>query len=92
MLGATTNWIVLRFVGAAVVCDDGGSKEKIGARTGRGVAQGVNDERGGLGGMEGLKGVNVSNGEDGVAVVLVSWMRDLEFWRVEGMKTVVSIL
>ena len=108
VLGATTNWIVLRFIGAALGHGSNGGNAGIGKNVNTSARNAVvNCE------IEGsLEEANVkeANGEstvikvrgkkscrkddlhhDGVAVVLVSWMRDLEFWRTEGMKAVVSV-
>ena len=76
VLGATTNWIVLRFIAAATATH---RKNGQGSMMDSDLKAGGFNESGG----------GASKGQ--IAVVLVSWMRDLEFWRTEGMKVVVSL-
>lgn len=68
VLGASTNWLVIRFLCGALssahATKDGGD----------GVGR-LGDE---------FSGAREEEGES--AVVLVSWMRDWEFWRAEGRK------
>ena len=72
VLGASTNWLVIRFLCGALssahATKDGGD----------GVGR-LSDE---------FSGAREGEGES--AVVLVSWMRDWEFWRTEGRKAGVS--
>ena len=92
VLGATTNWIVLRFIGAAVARSNTSKTSDAGPGKGVSVGTNGNEEMNGVGneGKTGSAKNHVRQNE--VAVVLVSWMRDLEFWRTEGMKAVVSIM
>lgn len=89
VLGATTNWIVLRFIGAAAAAataattaGDGGSKIERGSS-----GEDSTDHKQGQDQSQGQTQKQTPT----VAVVLVSWMRDMEFWRTEGMKVVVSL-
>ena len=71
VLGASTNWLVIRFLCGALSSahatkDDGDGVGRLG------------DEFSG------------ASEEGESAVVLVSWMRDWEFWRAEGRKAGVS--
>lgn len=64
LLGATTNWLVIRYLYAAlsgVKIRDGGEDE----------SRRQNEE---------------------VAVILVSWLRDYEFWKTEARKAVVCVV
>ena len=110
ILGATTNWIVLRFIAAAAAynnddikstrpgIDDAFASEKdeseelgnsqISNRWSGNEKIGEQNEAAKKKTM-GSAGDRRRKGE--VAVVLVSWMRDVDFWRTEGMKAVVSL-
>lgn len=63
ILGASANWVILRYLYAAL--HDGRTSESG----------------------------NRGDGDDGdVAVVLVSWLRDLEFWKTEAKRALVCKL
>ena len=77
VLGASANWLLLRFLAQAL---GDGSRDR--RRHGGDVGLGVDGEGPGAGlGAE-------ANGN--IRVVLVSWMRDWEFWRIEARKAVVG--
>ena len=110
ILGATTNWIVLRFIGAVVAYNNDDIKSTR-PRLGDAFASERNEsEELGNGQFSNRWSGNEEIGEQNeaakkktmgstgdrrhkgeFAVVLVSWMRDVNFWRTEGMKAVVSL-
>lgn len=90
VLGASTNWLLLRYLCGAL--GDGGTSVK---RRGGGVGRAADENQtsdidGEHAKTEALENEGVGQGEE-VAVVLVSWMRDFEFWRVEGRRACVCI-
>lgn len=72
ILGASTNWLIVRYLYAAI---DGAQNQRVKSLQAPDVENVVQSE-------------NVVDGEP--AVVLVSWMRDIEFWRTEVRRSVVS--
>ncbi|KAI9819236.1 MAG: hypothetical protein M1827_007392 [Pycnora praestabilis] len=75
VLGASTNWLVLRFLYDAL------GTHPSSTRPGRN--RGANEGDGGDGGDGERMG---REGEEMIGVVLVSFMRDFEFWREGGRK------
>ena len=63
ILGASANWVILRYLYAALNDGRGADSAEFG-----------------------------NQGDGDVAVVLVSWMRDWEFWRTEAKRAVVRWL
>jgi len=76
VLGASANWVVLRYLYSALY--DG--KDKRSFRAARFAG---NDE---------VEQPPASTISEDVAVVLVSWMRDWEFWRSEAKRAMVNPL
>lgn len=84
VLGATTNWLTIRFLHAA-----------LGAQrpAGHGSSQAAKDEVTGYASYSTEKanaGIDKTDENAKVAVVLVSWLRDWEFWRTECRRAGVS--
>ncbi|OCL03510.1 hypothetical protein AOQ84DRAFT_227285, partial [Glonium stellatum] len=69
VLGASTNWLIIRFLCGAF--ED---------------ARAIRDGGDGIGGLGDGSSGGSKEEEGETAVVLVSWMRDWEFWRTEGRK------
>jgi elongator complex protein 6 len=93
VLGASTNWLVLRYLYSALVPATGAG---TGIDRGRDIESGIGD--GGVGGT-GETGNGDAGGDrkgkgdgggggEGAAVVLVSFLRDLSFWREGGRRLV----
>ncbi|EON67705.1 hypothetical protein W97_06848 [Coniosporium apollinis CBS 100218] len=77
VLGASTNWLVVRFLCGALAENNAGSSWRS--------AGGAED--GGTGGLSNHGSGTTGQDEEGeVAVVLVSWMRDWEFWKSESRR------
>lgn len=81
LLGASANWLVIRYLYAALGSSSIGVRNGIDAHEAFTGASGAS--AGGLGGSEG--------GSEDVAVVLVTWMRDFEFWKTEARRSVVCL-
>lgn len=77
VLGASANWVLFRFLSSALGSDDQG-------RRGQSVDVGI-----GEGKDKYPLGLGVGASGD-VAVILLSWMREWEFWRLEARKAVVG--
>lgn len=77
VLGASANWVILRYLFAAL----NNARDKSGPRTARYAAS---DE------AQMSQIAPYETDGTSVAVVLVSWMRDLEFWKSEARRAVVS--
>ncbi|KAF1982832.1 hypothetical protein K402DRAFT_457022 [Aulographum hederae CBS 113979] len=79
VLNATTNWLVLRYLCAALH-DGGAQNSRRGVKSEENAGDAIPEPggRGTLGDGDGEK----------TAVVLVSWMRDFDFWRVEARRAV----
>jgi len=75
VLGASANWVIHRYLFAAL--DDGKSKRSV-----RSTRHPVGDE--------GFQQQEDSPAPEDVTVVLVSWMRDWDFWKTEARRAVVS--
>jgi elongator complex protein 6 len=81
-LGTSANWLLLRYLcgvlgEASVDQPTPAQHEKLRARTGQSTAASSSEA------------AHDSDIED-IAVVLVSWMRDFEFWRTEARRAGVS--
>ncbi|KAJ9641491.1 hypothetical protein H2199_005461 [Coniosporium tulheliwenetii] len=77
VLGASTNWLVVRLLCGALAENNAGSSR----RSARGA------EDGDIGGLSSHGSGTTGQDEEGeVAVVLVSWMRDWEFWKSESRR------
>ncbi len=70
VLGASANWLIIRYICAALSSNDKSQKNKFHA------AHQIEEQ----GTVE----------TDDVAVVLVSWLRDWEFWKTEARRAGVS--
>jgi len=75
VLGASANWVIHRYLFAAL--DDGKSKRSV--RSARYLL-----------GDEGAQQQQNSPAPEDFAVILVSWMRDWDFWKTEARRAVVS--
>ncbi|KAF2703961.1 hypothetical protein K504DRAFT_167866 [Pleomassaria siparia CBS 279.74] len=81
-LGASANWLIIRFLCAALSIEPNHPfpqhpTENYGSTTTITPASGEEQDGGGS---------NGSNGSSSVNVVLVSWMRDWDFWKQEARK------
>lgn len=83
VLDATPNWLTVRYLSGFL----GDKQRHGGTRAGQSTA-GTNV---GYDGNEGDGAVNQEDEQQGTAVVLVSWMRDWEFWKAEARRGAVSI-
>jgi elongator complex protein 6 len=83
VLGASTNWLVLRYLQSALV-----PSAVTGADTGRSPGLEVGGWIGGVGNADTTGNGSGDTKGDGTAVVLVSFLRDLSFWREGGRKLV----
>ena len=79
ILGAGTNWLVVKYIYAALSSEKDAVKGRSESTNGA-----VPPSIGGLpGGPNDGGNVSSLNSDSETAVVLVSWMRDWEFWRQE---------
>lgn len=81
-LGTSANWILTRYLCSSLVGDAG--KRRRSALTPReyGDLSEANT-------LSGVSGVSKDVESEDYAVVLVSWMRDWDFWRAEGRRAAV---
>jgi len=84
VFNATTNWLALRYL-CSVLGEGGDGTSRASGRKPRHLRQDVTDNSISSG------DVNYDEEESEAAVVLVSWMRDWEFWKTEARRATVSV-
>jgi elongator complex protein 6 len=83
-LGTSANWLVLRYICGALD-DSSAGRRGTGKDEERDAATVPNATASGQGAVDGEMPEDIS-------VVLVSWMRDYEFWRTEARRAGVSLM
>lgn len=84
-LGTSANWILTRYLCSSLASDAGKSRRSASTPREYGDLNEVNSRTGAS------NAKSYVAGED-YAVVLVSWMRDWDFWRVEGRRAAVCFV
>ncbi|KAI9708779.1 MAG: hypothetical protein M1820_003734 [Bogoriella megaspora] len=82
VLNASSNWLVVKYLSALLA--DGVKDGRQPFRRPYAVGEELSYDSGGLG--NGREGGDVATSEE-YGVVLVSWMREFDFWRTEGRKS-----
>jgi elongator complex protein 6 len=82
-LGTSANWILTRYLCSALAGDAGKSRRTAPKPQEYGGLNEVNTRLS-------VSSASNNGGNEDYAVVIVSWMRDCDFWRAEGRRTAVS--
>jgi len=82
VLNASTNWLVLRYL-CSVLGGGGDGASRASGRKARHTGQDALDSS--------ISGGEYDDERSAAAVVLVSWMRDWEFWKAEARRATVGI-